>query len=51
MAVCRVRTAGVNGAMLFDEAADPFEMKNLAEEVSYAGERSELSALVRAYAA
>jgi arylsulfatase A-like enzyme len=42
---------GVNGAMLFDPHADPFEMKNLAEEPRYAKIRAELSALVRTYAA
>jgi iduronate 2-sulfatase len=42
---------GLNGAMLFDPHADPFEMKNLADDPKYAKERAELSPLVRAYGA
>ena len=41
---------GMNGTMLFDELADPHEMKNLADDPKYAGVKSELSALVRSYA-
>jgi iduronate 2-sulfatase len=42
---------GQNGAMLFDPIADPFEMKNLADDPGYAKVRAELSPLVRQYAA
>jgi iduronate 2-sulfatase len=42
---------GKNGAMLFDPQADPFEMKNLADDAKYAKVRAELSPLVRSYAA
>lgn len=42
---------GVNGAMLFDIQADPYEMKNLAEDPKHAAVRAHLSPLVRAYAA
>lgn len=42
---------GANGAMLFDPKADPLELKNLADDPRYAGERAKLSALVREYAA
>jgi iduronate 2-sulfatase len=42
---------GKNGAMLFDEKADPLEMKNLAEDPKYAPVCAELSALTRKYAA
>lgn len=41
---------GANGAMLFDEKADPLEMKNLADDARYASVRTELSALTRKYA-
>lgn len=41
---------GVNGAMLFDEAADPQELENVADDPAHAGVRKELSALVREYA-
>jgi arylsulfatase A-like enzyme len=40
---------GRNGAMLFDPHADPFEMKNLADDPKYAKVRAELSPLVRQY--
>ena len=42
---------GANGAMLFDIQADPYEMKNLAEDPQHVKVRSQLSPLVRAYAA
>ena len=42
---------GANGAMLFDPQADPYEMKNLADDPAHATVRAELSALTRAYAA
>ncbi len=38
-----------NGALLFDEAADPHEMKNLADDPKLAMVRSALSALVKEY--
>lgn len=38
-----------NGAMLFDEAADPHEMKNLADDPKFAGTRKELSRWVNDY--
>ncbi len=41
---------GVNGAMLFDERADPHELKSLADDPKLAGVRKELSVLVRRYA-
>lgn len=41
---------GEHGAMLFDEHADPYEMKNLADDREYAKVRAELSPLVRKYA-
>jgi arylsulfatase A-like enzyme len=37
--------------MLFDPRADPFEMKNLADDPRHARVRAELSPLVRKYAA
>ena len=43
--------AAANGSVLFDIAADPYEMKNLAEEPKHAKVRAQLSRLVRAYAA
>ena len=43
--------SGVNGAMLFDEAADPLELTNLADDPKLADVRRELSALVRQYSA
>jgi len=42
--------AGKNGAMLFAPHADPFEMKNLADDPKYAKVRATLSPLVRTYA-
>ncbi|HLP77145.1 MAG TPA: sulfatase [Candidatus Paceibacterota bacterium] len=42
---------GANGAMLLDPKADPFEMKNLADDPRFASVRAELSALTRSYAA
>jgi arylsulfatase A-like enzyme len=42
---------GEKGAMLFDPHADPFEMKNLADDPAYARVRAELSPLARTYAA
>ena len=41
---------GSNGAMLFDEQADPQEVKNLSDDPKFADARRELSTLVRAYA-
>lgn len=41
---------GANGAMLFDEQADPHELTNLADDPKLAAVRKELSALVREYA-
>ena len=41
---------GKNGAMLFDQQADPQELKNLADDPKFADVRKELSGLVRAYA-
>ena len=41
---------GKNGAMLFDQQADPQELKNLADDSKFADVRKELSALVRDYA-
>ena len=38
-------------AMLFDELADPEELKNLADDPALAAVRAELSALVHRYAA
>jgi len=42
---------GANGAMLFDVHADPWEMKNLAQDEKYKPVCAELSALTRKYAA
>jgi iduronate 2-sulfatase len=42
---------GANGAMLFDEKADPLEMKNLVNDPAYASTVAELSTLTRKYAA
>lgn len=42
---------GENGAMLFDTAADPLEMTNLAYEPKHAAVKSELAALARTHAA
>jgi arylsulfatase A-like enzyme len=42
---------GRNGAMLFDENSDPYDMKNLAEDPKFAAVKAELSALVKKYAA
>ena len=42
---------GKNGAMLFDEAADPQELKNLADDPKYASVVAELSQLAKKYAA
>jgi iduronate 2-sulfatase len=42
---------GSNGAMLFDEQADPRELKNLADDPKFAEVRKRLSTLVRQYAA
>lgn len=39
-----------DGAMLIDPAADPHELKNLANDPQYARDREELSKLVRKYA-
>jgi len=39
-----------NGAMLFDQQADPHELKNLGDDPKCADVRKELSALVRSYA-
>jgi hypothetical protein len=41
---------GAAGAMLFDEAADPSESKNLIDDPKYAKVREELSALARKHA-
>lgn len=41
---------GKNGAMLFDQQADPHELKNLADDPKFAEVRKELSGLVRVYA-
>jgi iduronate 2-sulfatase len=41
---------GKNGAMLFDQHADPHEVKNLTDDPKFAEVRKELSVLVRAYA-
>jgi iduronate 2-sulfatase len=43
--------SGRNGAMLFDEPADPDELKNLADDPKLASVREQLSALVRKYVA
>ena len=40
---------GKNGAMLFDQQADPHELSNLADDPKLAAVRQELSGLVRAY--
>jgi arylsulfatase A-like enzyme len=42
---------GVNGAMLFDEKADPLEMTNLADKPEHKALCAELSALTRKFAA
>jgi arylsulfatase A-like enzyme len=42
---------GKGGAMLFDEDADPQELKNLADDPKYAAVCAELSPLVKQYAA
>jgi iduronate 2-sulfatase len=42
---------GQGGAMLFDETADPHEMKNLADDPAHAAVRDELAALARKHAA
>jgi arylsulfatase A-like enzyme len=42
---------GKEGAMLFDEAADPHEMKNLAEDPKFASVKEQLSALAKKHAA
>jgi iduronate 2-sulfatase len=42
---------GTNGAMLLDPHADPFEMKNLANEKQYQSVCAQLSMLTRQYAA
>jgi iduronate 2-sulfatase len=42
---------GKNGAMLFDEDADPHDLKNLADDPGCAAVRAELSALAKGYAA
>jgi iduronate 2-sulfatase len=42
---------GSHGAMLFDEDADPHDLKNLADDPKFANVKKELSALVKAYAA
>jgi arylsulfatase A-like enzyme len=42
---------GQGGAMLFDEQADPHEMKNLADDPAHAKVRAELSALAKKLAA
>jgi arylsulfatase A-like enzyme len=41
---------GKGGAMLFDEQADPDELKNLADDPKLASVRAELSVLVKKYA-
>jgi len=40
---------GINGAMLFDAHADPFEMTNLANDPRHADARRELSAFIAAH--
>jgi arylsulfatase A-like enzyme len=40
---------GSGGAMLFDEAADPREMKNLADDPTMASVRRQLAAIVEAF--
>ncbi len=42
---------GKAGAMLFDETADPQELKNLADDPKYAPVVAELSPLAKQYAA
>jgi arylsulfatase A-like enzyme len=44
-------TAGTGGAMLLDEAADPNEVKNLADDPAYASVRAEMSKLVQEHKA
>jgi len=41
---------GANGAMLFNVAKDPLEMKNLAEDSAYAAVKGELAGLTQRYA-
>jgi arylsulfatase A-like enzyme len=41
---------GEAGAMLFDEQADPHELKNLADDPKYASVRAELAAVAKKYA-
>lgn len=41
---------GKNGAMLFDQQADPHELQNLAGDPKLADVKKELAALVQAYA-
>ncbi len=43
--------AGANGVLLFDIQADPYELRNLADDPKHANVRAQLSPLVRAYAA
>ena len=42
---------GKGGAMLFDETADPQELKNLADDPKYAAVCAKLSSLAKQYAA
>jgi arylsulfatase A-like enzyme len=42
---------GAGGAMLFDEQADPHEMKNLADDPALAAVKEKLSALAKQHAA
>jgi arylsulfatase A-like enzyme len=42
---------GSGGAMLLDPVADPFEIKNLADDPHYSSVRADLSKLVQQYAA
>jgi uncharacterized sulfatase len=41
---------GEGGAMLFDESADPHELKNLADDPAFSNVRDELSKLAREHA-
>lgn len=43
--------SGNGGAMLFDEQADPHEMKNLADDPKFASVKAKLSALAQQHAA